>query len=104
MSSVESAVALAKLYIQSGDQQSASKTMNQIKDKLSSDSLMGKFDRMLTAEVHLEKEDYDKVEECLVEIDRIIELGYNMLASRKNKILAQLYEKKTDFKNANEFD
>ena len=101
MDTVANAVALAKLYLQSSDEESALKVMDQIKSKLTSETKIGLFNRMLIADIHLDRGDYEKVEESIIEMDILIkELGLKMIESRKNKISAQLHEKKGDFKNA----
>ena len=43
MSTIVSAVALAKLHLQSSDEKSALKVMDQIKSKLTSETKMGLF-------------------------------------------------------------
>ena len=101
MSTIVSAVALAKLHLQSSDEKSALKVMDQIKSKLTSETKMGLFNRMLIADIHLDRGDYGKVEESIIEMDILIkELGIKMIEGRKNKISAQLHEQKGDFKIA----
>ena len=94
------AVALAKLYIEIGDVQSADSVVDKVKNSCPSESLFGTFMNIFLAELYLAKGDYEKVENCILEIDKVKELGYGMLNNMKDKILAQLYEKKNDYKNA----
>ena len=97
------AVALAKIYIQIGDDQSADKVLDQVKQIIPAEdeSLMGTFSKIFTAELHLERNDYKKVEETILEIEKMIqEMGFNMLEAKKERILAELHEKKGNWKNA----
>ena len=100
------AVALARIYTQLGDDTSAEKVLNKVKDVLPTEdeSYMGSFLNAFKGELYLEKNDYEKVEEIILEIDKLIQnMGFNMLKARKERILAELHEKKGDWENALEY-
>ncbi len=99
------AVALAKIYIQRGDDKSA----NNIVDKISQiipavdkdESTMGSFVKVFKGELYLEKNDYEKVEESILATGKIIEgLGMEMLTAKKERILAELNEKQGNLESA----
>ena len=100
------AVALAKIYIQIGDDQSADKALDQVKQIIPAEdeSLMGSFINIFKCDLHLERNDYNKVEEIILETEKLIqEMGFNMLEAKKERILAELHEKKGDWENALEY-
>ena len=97
------AVALARIYTQLGDDTSAEKVLNKVKDILptENESYMGSFLNTFKGELYLEKNDYKKVEETILEIDKLIQdMGFYMLKAKKERILAELHEKKGDWHNA----
>ena len=100
---MDDAVALAKLYIQIGDDQSADKVLDQVKQIIPAEdeSLMGSFSNIFKCELHLERNDYKKVEECILIIETMIQkYGFNMLDTKKERIQGELHEKKNDYKKA----
>ena len=100
---MDDAVALAKLYIQIGDDKSADKVIDKVKEiiPVEDKSLMGTFLNIFTAELHLERNDYKKVEECILIIETMIQkYGLNVLDTKKERIWGEFYEKKNDHKNA----
>lgn len=97
------AVALARIYIQMGDDKSADKVIHKIKDIIPAEdkSLLGSFLNIFKGELHLERNNYEKVEEIILEIEKMIkEMGFNMLNAKKERIIAELHEKKGNWKNA----
>ncbi len=97
------AVALARIYIQIGDDKSADKVLDRVKKIVPTEdkSLLGSFLNTFKGELYLERNDFEKVEEIILEIDTIIqEMGLKMLEPKKERILAELNEKKGNWRNA----
>ena len=97
------AVALAKIYIQIGDDQSADEAIDKVKEIIPAEdeSLMGTFSKIFTAELHLERNDYKKVEDSILVVETMMQkYGLNVLDSRKERIWGELCEKKNDYKKA----
>ena len=66
-----------------------------------SESMIGSFRNIVTASIDIEKENYKKVLKSVSMIEKLSkDYGFTFLDSRKDKILAQLCEKKKDYKNA----
>jgi len=82
------------------DAKSADTVLNQM-ISVEDESRMGSLINLFKGELYLEKNDYEKVEEIIIETEKLIqEVGLNMLVARKERILAELHEKKGDWKNA----
>ena len=82
------------------DEKSADTVLNQM-ISVEDESRMGSLINLFKGELYLEKNDYEKVEEIIIETEKLIqEVGLNMLVARKERILAELHEKKGDWKNA----
>ena len=85
------------------DEKSADTVLNQM-ISVEDESRMGSLINLFKGELYLEKNDYEKVEEIIIETEKLIqEVGLNMLVARKERILAELHEKKGDWKNALEY-
>ena len=100
------AVALARIYIQRGDNKSADSVLDKAKQIIPAEdeSIVGSLLNVLKGDLYLERDDYEKVEEIIVQTEKLIqEVGLNMLVARKERILAELHEKKSDWKNALEY-
>ena len=100
---INDAVALARVYIQMGDNKSADSVSDKVKQIIPAEdeSRMGSLINLLKGELFLERNDYEKVEEIILETEKLIqEVGLNMLVARKERILAELHEKKGDWENA----
>ena len=100
------AVALARIYIQMGDNKSADSVLDKAKQIIPAEdeSIVGSLLNVLNGELYLERDDYDKVEEIVAEAEKLIqEMGFKMLESKKERILAELHEKKGDWRNALEY-
>jgi len=64
-------------------------------------SLMGSFSYLSTAELYLEKNDYQKVEKCVLLAEKLIkEHGLKMLENEKERILGELCERQSNYKQA----
>ena len=82
------------------DEKSADKVLNQMLS-VEDESRIGSLINLFKGELYLEKNDYEKVEEIIIETEKLIqEVGLNMLVARKERILAELHEKKSDWGNA----
>ena len=82
------------------DEKSADTVLNQM-ISVEDESRMGSLINLFKGELYLEKNDYEKVEEIIIETEKLIqEVGLNMLVARKERILAELHEKKSDWGNA----
>ena len=89
-----------------GDNKSADSVSDKVKQIIPAEdeSRMGSLINLLKGELFLERNDYEKVEEIILETEKLIqEVGLNMLVSRKERILAELHEKKGDWENALEY-
>ena len=85
------------------DEKSADTVLNQM-IFVEDESHMGSLINLFKGELYLEKNDYEKVEEIIIETEKLIqEVGLNVLVARKERILAELHEKKGDWKNALEY-
>ena len=63
--------------------------------------MLSAFKNIITASIDIEKENYKKVLKAVSMIEKLSkDYGFTFLDSRKDKILAQLCEKKKDYKNA----
>tara|TARA_B100001013_G_C24333407_1_gene333569 strand:- start:110 stop:463 length:354 start_codon:yes stop_codon:yes gene_type:complete len=103
LTDVSDAVALAKLYIKIGEDKSADNMIDKIKKIIPAKekSLMGSFSHLCTAQLYLEKNDYQKVEKCVLGVEKLIqEHGLKMLEPEKEKILGELCEKQNNYKQA----
>ena len=86
-----------------GDDKSADTALKQIISP-EDDSHIGSIINLFKGELYLERNDYEKVEEIIIETEKLIqEVGLNVLVARKERILAELHEKKGDWKNALEY-
>jgi len=97
------AVALARIYIQIGDDKSADLVLDKAKQifPVEDKSILGSLLNVSKGELFLERDDYEKVEEIIIETEKLIqEMGFKMLEAKKERILAELHEKKSDWKNA----
>ena len=97
------AVALARIYIQIKDNKSANSVLDKANQIVPAEdeSILGSLLNVLKSELHLERNDYEKVEGVIIETDKFIqEMGFKMLEAKKERILAELHEKKGDWKNA----
>ena len=82
------------------DEKSADTVLNQM-ISVEDESRMGSLINLFKGELYLEKNDYEKVEEIIIETEKLIqEVGLNVLVARKERILAELHEKKGNWKNA----
>ena len=82
------------------DEKSADTVLNQM-ISVEDESRMGSLINLFKGELYLEKNDYEKVEEIIIETEKLIqEVGLNVLVARKERILAELHEKKSDWGNA----
>ena len=100
------AVALARIYIQIGDNKSADLVLDKAKQIIPAEdeSIVGSLLNVLKGELYVEKSDYEKVEEIIVQTEKLIQdVGLNMLVAKKERILAELHEKKGDWRNALEY-
>jgi len=89
-----------------GDNKSADSVSDKVKQIIPAEdeSHMGSLINLLKGELFLERNDYEKVEEIILETEKLIqELGLNMLLTRKERITAELHEKKGDWENALEY-
>ena len=89
-----------------GDNKSADSVLDKVKQIIPAEdeSRMGSLINLLKGELFLERNDYEKVEEIILETEKLIqELGLNMLLTRKERITAELHEKKGDWENALEY-
>ena len=97
------AVALARIYIQIEDDKSANLVLDKAKQIIPTEdgSILGSLLNVLKGELHIERGDYEKVEEIILETEKLIqEMGFKMLEQKKERILAELHEKKGDWRNA----
>ena len=97
------AVALARRYIKIGDDKAADLVLDKAKQifPVKEKSILGTLLNASQGELYLEKNDYKKVEEIIIETDKLIqENGFNMIEAKKERILAELHEKKGDWKKA----
>tara|TARA_B100001123_G_C14974877_1_gene893158 strand:+ start:374 stop:715 length:342 start_codon:yes stop_codon:yes gene_type:complete len=97
------AVALARIYIQLGDNKSSDLVLYKAKQIIPAEdeSILGSLLNVLKGELYLERDDYEKVEEIIIETKKLIqEMGFKMLEAKKERILAELHEKRSDWKNA----
>ena len=63
--------------------------------------MISAFKNIIMASIDIEKENYKKVLKTVLMIEKLSkDYGFTFLDSRKDKILAQLCEKKKDYKNA----
>ena len=89
-----------------GDNKSADSVLDKVKQIIPAEdeSRMGSLINLFKGELFLERNDYEKVEEIILETEKLIqELGLNMLLTRKERITAELHEKKGDWENALEY-
>ena len=89
-----------------GDNKSADSVSDKVKQIIPAEdeSRMGSLINLLKGELFLERNDYEKVEEIILETEKLIqEVGLNMLVARKERISAELHEKKGDWGNALEY-
>ena len=97
------AVALARRYIQMGDDKAADLVLDKAKQifPVEEKSILGSLLNVLKGELYLERNDYEKVEEIIAKTEKLIqEMGFKMLEQKKERILAELHEKKGDWRNA----
>ena len=97
------AVALARIYIQIENNKSADLVIDKAKKIVyaEDESILGSLLNVLKGELYLERDDYEKVEEIIAETEKLIqEMGFKMLEQKKERILAELHEKKGDWENA----
>ena len=100
------AVALARIYIQIENNKSADLVIDKAKKIVyaKDESILGSLLNVLKGELYLERNDYEKVEEIIAEAEKLIqEMGFKMLEQKKERILAELHEKKGDWRNALEY-
>ena len=86
-----------------GDNKSADSVSDKVKQIIPAEdeSRMGSLINLLKGELFLERDDYEKVEEISIETEKLIqEMGFKMLEAKKERILAELHEKKSDWENA----
>ena len=89
-----------------GDNKSADSVSDKVKQIIPAEdeSRMGSLINLFKGELFLERNDYEKVEEIILETEKLIqEVGLNMLVARKERISAELHEKKGDWGNALEY-
>ena len=97
------AVALARRYIQMGDDKAADLVLDKAKQifPVEEKSILGSLLNASKGELHLERDDYEKVEEIIIETEKLIqETGFKMLDGKKERISAELHEKKGDWNKA----
>ena len=89
-----------------GDNKSADSVLDKVNQIIPAEdeSRMGSLVNLFKGELFLERNDYEKVEEITLETEKLIqEFGLNMLVTRKERISAELHEKKGDWENALEY-
>ena len=89
-----------------GDNKSADSVLDKVNQIIPAEdeSRMGSLVNLFKGELFLERNDYEKVEEIILETEKLIqEAGLNMLVTRKERISAELHEKKGDWENALEY-
>ena len=100
---MEDAVALAKIYIKMKNEKAANEALDKVKQIFPAEdkSFLGSFLNVFKADLHLERNDFKKVEQTILEIERMIqELGFQNLIGEKERVLSEFYEKKGDWRNA----
>ena len=100
---MEDAVALAKIYIKMKNEKAANEALDKVKQIFPAEdkSFLGSFLNVFKADLHLERNDFKKVKQTILEIERMIqELGFQNLIGEKERVLSEFYEKKGDWRNA----
>ena len=102
---MEDAVALAKIYIKMKNEKAANEILDKVKQIFpagaENKSFLGSFMDVFKADLYLERNDFIKVKQTILDIEKQIDqLGFKNLIGERERVLSEFYEKKGEWENA----